>query len=974
MNKCTYISLSTRELDYDCISINETWLHPSHNNEEFIHEKYNVFRKDRKNTNVDAQRGGGVLLAINKKFDCEEVSFPEIKHIEAICIRVTFESSHLYIYSLYIRNRTNVEPDITTNRYADHVKALTVLNTMCSPTDTIIVLGDFNLPSVNWLSDEHSAINSSNDYGYIPIIGQSDSADTKISVHTTSSLIEMGLHQMCNFKNKSGNILDLIYTNTPELLSVDRAELTLFPDCMRDPAHNAILCTFECAPLAHNSTTNEMPRFCFRKANFDELNETLGAINFSDMFIDKNVDQMVESFYDTLHNVFEHHVPQATPKINNIPVWYDKKLLNLRNVRNREHKKLQLRRVSDINYSDAKFINAKNDFESYQKELYTEYVKKLAHDRHNNPKMFWRYINGKRSSNSLPTKLKYNDKTATTDTEKANLFAEFFSSVYVDHKDNTDIRSFIHNRNDSGFNNFRVNEEAVYNIAMGLDLSKGCGPDNIPPILIKKCAETLCAPLTMIYSKSIKDCVYPDKWKVGQITPIFKSGSKSDVSNYRGVNVLSNFAKMFEYVIYNQLKLIIFPRLSKTQHGFMPNRNIATNLLELTSVIYSAFEKRCQVDVFYADIKKAFDTVNQILLLLKMANFPLANSILKWFLSYFENRRQLVKVGSSKSSTFNVPSSVGQGSVLGPLLFLIFFDDSDSDLLDSLVFNFADDKKIVQVISDPNDTQILQNSINKFIKWCNNNDLSVNVMKCSVMTFSTKNNTIHANYYINDNQILRVYSARDLGVIFDSKLSFASHIEYVTNKAHTILAFVKRHCYKTFNSDIAKMLYYALVRSIIEFANMVWSPHQAKYISALESIQKQLVKFIHPSNSANNPNNQYALRPYYERCNDLGIQTLCRRRINQCIFFLHDIITGRLKSSPLRDQLSFVTINHFTRNFEFIKINRCRLSITQNSPFRSACGLYNLVALYVDVTSNRDTFRKQITRLPDSLFEKFYCN
>lgn len=220
--------------------------------------------------------------------------------------------------------------------------------------------------------------------------------------------------------------------------------------------------------------------------------------------------------------------------------------------------------------------------------------------------------------------------------------------------------------------------------------------------------------------------------------------------------------------------------------------------------------------------------VNQELLVLKMSKFPLSNSTLEWFLSYFENRKQCVKVGSSSSNIFDVPSSVGQGSVLGPMLFLIFFDDSDTDIIGSSVWNFADDKRIAQVINGPNDAANLQSSIDHFLQWCDKNGLAVNTMKCKIVTFSMKKVTIHSDYYINGEKVPRTETIRDLGVLLDSKLSFTSHIEYITNKAYAMLAFIKRQCYKTFNAVIVKMLFFAFVRSNLKFANQVWCPSHKK--------------------------------------------------------------------------------------------------------------------------------------------------
>ncbi|XP_055306841.1 uncharacterized protein LOC129571100, partial [Sitodiplosis mosellana] len=153
------------------------------------------------------------------------------------------------------------------------------------------------------------------------------------------------------------------------------------------------------------------------------------------------------------------------------------------------------------------------------------------------------------------------------------------------------------------------------------------------------------------------------------------------------------------------------------QHGFMSNRNIQTNLMAFTIKANEAFERKAQLDVFYADIKKAFDTVNQSLLMRKLANFPLSNQVLSWIKSYFAGRKQFVRVGSATSDASEVPSSVGQGTVLGPLFFSAFFNDSDSNDDPTVSFNFADDKKKCHIVVKPEDSIILQESIDKFLSW-----------------------------------------------------------------------------------------------------------------------------------------------------------------------------------------------------------------------------------------------------------------
>lgn len=156
------------------------------------------------------------------------------------------------------------------------------------------------------------------------------------------------------------------------------------------------------------------------------------------------------------------------------------------------------------------------------------------------------------------------------------------------------------------------------------------------------------------------------------------------------------------------------------------------------------------------------------------------------------------------------------------------------------------------------------------------------------------------------------------------------------------------------------------------FACQIWCPSQQKYGDIIESIQKQFIKFICPNNSANNPDNPFQLRPYIDRCNEFNVQTLQRRRMNACIFFLHDVISGRINSANLRKRIEFVRITYFTRSPDFIKLNTHRLECTDRSPLRTAFRLYNLVALFIDVTTDRNTFRRLVTQLPDSTFNGLY--
>lgn len=951
-NKTTDLLLATNSVDYDILVFTETWLSPEQCDREFLDKKYKSFRKDRMNTDIGAKRGGGVLIALKNDIDCEEYSIPEMNNLEAVCVKINMTNGSLFVYCLYIQPSSSIEV------YKQHLNAISKIEK--STNDILAVFGDWNMPDICWKMNDSG-------FDFIPIIGESKSERAVIAKYVTEFMNENDLFQICDLKNKCENTLDLIYINMPELAFVEGADMLIIPDNIQDKAHVQMVCTIECEPVSFGSCENSMPIYCFKKANFEAINECLNIIDFHELLSSNNIDEMVDAFYGKLFIIFDEHVPKATIRIDNKPIWFDKKLTNLKNIRNREYKKLCQSRVNDPHADETKFKKASDEFDIYHKQRHEEHVREVIENSKGDSKMFWKYINGKRSSHSLPNKMELDGIIASNDTEKCKLFATYFSSVYVDHNSDDRINELISTRNDHG--NFRViaSQEAVYSVLKSLDTNKGMGPDMISPLVLKKCAEHLAEPLSLIFNKSLNDCVYPERFKIGHITPIFKSGSKKNVRNYRGVNVMPNLAKTFEKVLYNQLKLVIMPKLSKSQHGFLPNRNIETNLLEFTIQINNAFEKNSQIDTFNADITKAFDQVNQQLLVTKMARFPVSNSTLQWFNSYFKNRKQYAKVGSTLSDCIEVPSSVGQGTILGPLLFLIFFDDSDEQTNGSSVYNFADDKRIARRVDSLNDAENLQTSIDNFVNWCKLNGLELNSSKCKIITFTHRTKPILFDYSINDVKIDRVNQIRDLGIILDSKLDFKIHMETIKQKALSMLAFVRRTCRTNFNEEIAKLLYISLVRSNLEFGSIIWTPHTYEYRAKMESVQKQAVMFLN-RDFINRAENNFILEEYGKRCAKFGIKSLLRRRLESSVLFLHKVITGRYSAPAIRNEL---TINWNTRTLrdpEFIRIKFFAKKYTQQSAFNMACRAYNHAVMLVDPTLPQAEFAKKLKEVPDSIF------
>lgn len=950
-HKCIDFLTSSSSCDYDVIALTETWLDNSIKNSEFLSDLYTVYRKDRSNTSIKNKLGGGVLLAIRAEIECVEYTNDDMRDLEAVCIRIPLSSSSIFIYCLYIQCSGSIE------LYQAHLKAIKTLRTDADTNDDITILGDWNFGSAaSWEANDMG-------YDFIPKIHTSK-AKTNIARESTISLMDDGFFQMTDIGNNVGNVLDLVYTNSPELVVVNKADFLLLPPTKSDKSHVPLMCTIECSPISIPSGDSSKI-FCFKKANYDQIREHLLNVGIHNMFDNSqdDVNTMVGRFYDILYSTFEEFVPQATIRSTNKPLWYDKELSHLKNIRNKEYKKLCFEREKCADPDDDAFMSAKCEYEKRRQELHSKFIREKASCAKTNPKSFWQFVNSKRKSNTLPAKMFLNDKSATTDKEKADLFACHFQSVYVQHDDDPNLNNFIQQRQDGNCFNLNFDIDIIHSVLVKMELNKGSGHDGVSSLFLRECADFLAKPLSDIFTRSMDDGCYPDAFKIGQITPIFKSGNRSHVNNNRGVCTSPNLAKVFERSTYNQLKLIIHPRISKAQHGFLPNRGIETNLMELTSLAHDAFAMKAQLDVISTDLRAAFDLVDISILIRKLAgNYPVTNKLLAWLVSYFHKRKQYVKIGSAKSEFFNVTSGVGQGTILGPLWFTVFFDDSNTDIPGVFHLNFADDKLIAAIVKTDADACKLQSATNQFIDWCCSNNMQMNTGKCQSITFTHKRNPIMYNYVMETQIVKRVSEIRCLGVRMDAKMNFNPHFEYIINKARGSLAFVKRQSH-FLDKDVTMILYAALTRSILDFATPIWSPQHLVHKKEIESIQKQMLIFFN-GDHLNRSENNYVLRPYTDRCSEANIQTLCRRRINASVMFIHGLISGKLVDPNLRNRITLNSGVRTIRNPEFIRLKFA----STNSPFYNACHIYNHAAMFIDPTLPMHDFKRQLERLPDCAF------
>ena len=289
-------------------------------------------------------------------------------------------------------------------------------------------------------------------------------------------------------------------------------------------------------------------------------------------------------------------------------------------------------------------------------------------------------------------------------------------------------------------------------ILSSLDPSKAIGSDGIGPRVLKPCAVALADPLLHLFSTFISTYCIPSEGGLHCITPIFKSGDKSSVTNYRPVSLLSSTSKVMEKLVYDKLIQFISPFLSNSQFGFLKGRSTLHQLLIFLSDIFSNIDNKLQTDAIYLDLRKAFDSVPHDKLLFKLHSFGITGELWLWLKAYLSSRTQCVCINDTYSDTLPVTSGVPQGSILGPLLFLIYINDVPSLVKIVSVLLYADDTKCYHPISNVNNSYTLQNDLNDLHSWSMSN-ISFNNTKSFLIQFTLKSSPIPTSYHINNTNI-----------------------------------------------------------------------------------------------------------------------------------------------------------------------------------------------------------------------------
>ena len=390
----------------------------------------------------------------------------------------------------------------------------------------------------------------------------------------------------------------------------------------------------------------------------------------------------------------------------------------------------------------------------------------------------------------------------------------------------------------------------------------------------------------------------PTKYKYQIITPIHKKDSRATPANYRPISLTSHIIKAFERVIRKRLVTYLEENklLFKNQHGFRAHRSCLTQLVAHIDFVMNNQLQNLETDVVYLDFEKAFDKVDHQILLQKLEALNIKGKILRWLSDYLSDRKQVVVIQGTKSQEAEVISGVPQGTVLGPLLFLIYINDLNLSVKDCTVSSFADDTRIKRKIENTKDVNILQQAVIDSAVWSRDNNMSLHDHKFELLTHSLIKKPIselpfseeYFTYHTLTGQLIEPsLLVRDLGINISSDLSWTPHINIICDAARQLTAWILS-VFSDRSETVMITLYQSLIRSKLEFCSPLWSPSKISDIQTLEGVQRHFTSRITGLSNLN----------YHERLNKLNLMSLQRRRERYIIItmfkILHDLMPNDL--------------------------------------------------------------------------------
>ena len=800
-NKLAVLELDSNK--YDIITLSETLLNDTIESESLTLPGFNpIIRNDRKD------RGwGGVAIYVKSKFVCKKRPDLEVDGLESVWIETKLGKNVLLVGSIY---RSPDQLVAYWNLINESIKKAS------NTPHRFIVLGDFNT-----------------DYLTIP------------SPHYIGIIQQNNLFQLVNdytrITGTTKRCIDHILTPNKDIVS----NVTVLPPICSD--HNIICATLKTAMEQCNYYKKNVMNYS--KLNNQKFYEELSQINFMDIVINNTVDDSARIFSDSLLHVAKLCMPVKRIKIReNSPLWINDYILILRDQKNHIHQVAKTYDTQRLWEDFRKFRNFYTDEIRKQKRNYIQQLDdKISNESNFNTKQWWKLVsnflkNKGTASDDIPP-IEVGNETKYSNLDKANSFNEYFNNQSTIVADNDPLPNV--NLLDTHLLPFNITIEEVTLIIKSLDTSKAIGPDLIHNKLLIVACPIIAKPLTSLFNRSLAEGTFPDVWKTAHVTPIFKKGDKSLCSNYRPISLLSCVGKVLERCVKNHLVDYLNQNkiISSSQSGFTYGDSTTYQLLNIYDDFAKSVDSYIKTQAVFFDISKAFDRVWHRGLLHKLNAIGITGPLYSWFKSYLADRKQAVVVKGSKSNYLQIKAGVPQGSVLGPILFLIYINDIQNEI-QSKIKLFADDTSIYLSLDDDNiRSQILNSDLEQISLWARTWKVNFNRQKTELLNVNRRNVIMGPPLSFESSLLISNPSHKHLGLIIQGDCKWNLHINSLIARCSTLVACLKSYKYRLSRKSL-EIMYKSYIIPHFDYADVVWDNCTKQESEQLEQLQLDALRTI----------------------------------------------------------------------------------------------------------------------------------
>jgi hypothetical protein len=513
-------------------------------------------------------------------------------------------------------------------------------------------------------------------------------------------------------------------------------------------------------------------------------------------------------------------------------------------------------------------------------------------------KQLWKNLNDLCNTNNHTSKdkLKINklvmdDKNFSSDIDISNSLNNYFCNVGSNlvallPKSSVDHYFYMKNHCNNSIFCEPITVSELVNLIQSMKVKRSCGPDNVDPLFVKENCFLLAEPLVYVYNLSLMQGIVPDNMKIAKVIPLYKKGDHCLPSNYRPISLLNFFSKLLEKLVHNRVynflnKNNVFYEL---QFGFRKQHSTALALLDVVDNCNINLAKNNKILGIFFDLQKAFDTVDHVILLSKLYNYGIRGILYSWFESYLFNRKQYTVLNNCCSDVGNISHGVPQGSVLGPLLFLIYINDIHETVPDNQLKLFADDTNLFLYGPDLKELESRANCyISAMYTWLLANKLSLNIDKTCHIVFPKQKSVDSYNSHLSvgNKKIFRVTNCKYLGLIIDESLKWELHIDYVYKKIikYTSIFYKLR---RSLSQNCLKKLYFAFVHPHLLYGIEVYGAATNSALDKLYKLNSKILRVLQCKTIRETP-----VVALYKQYNTLPIYFLYRK---QLLIFVHKCI------------------------------------------------------------------------------------